>query len=370
MRLFLCGDVMTGRGVDQALGRPGSPQLHEPFVLDAREYLRLAERASGPLPRPVDDAWVWGDALTVLAAEAVDVRLINLETAITARGRAWPGKGIHYRMHPANVGVLAAAGVDACTLANNHVLDWGHVGLTDTLATLAEAGIATAGAGADAAAAAAPAIVNGVVMLAYGVADSGIGRDWAAEAHRSGVNRLEDLGPATTRRAANDIAQARGPGDLVVVSLHWGPNWDHDIPDEQRRFAHALIDAGAAIVHGHSSHHVKALERYRGGLILYGCGDFINDYEGIVDRRQRYRPELTLMYLVHVDDAGTVERCAMVPLRRRRLRLEHAGDEDAAWLARRLDDVSAPLGTHVGRADGRLLALRPEGDASSQRPAR
>src|SRR5512133_1189507 len=131
--LFLCGDVMTGRGIDQILPHSAPPQLFEPYVRDARKYVELAERQSGPIPRPVDFAYVWGDALAELQRRQPTVKLINLETSLTADGMHWPGKGIHYRMHPANVPLLTTAGIDVVALANNHVLDWGYAGLAQTL---------------------------------------------------------------------------------------------------------------------------------------------------------------------------------------------------------------------------------------------
>ncbi|MBO0787850.1 MAG: CapA family protein, partial [Actinobacteria bacterium] len=145
--LFLCGDVMTGRGVDQILPHPGDPALRERYVRDARDYVRLAEQASGPVPVPAGPGYVWGDALDVLAQAAPDARVINLETSITARGRFAPGKGVHYRMHPANADCLAPVRPGACAVANNHVLDFGRAGLADTLAALSGAGLAAAGAG-------------------------------------------------------------------------------------------------------------------------------------------------------------------------------------------------------------------------------
>lgn len=75
---------------------------------------------------------------------APDVRVINLETAITTSPTPWPGKGIHYRCHPANVATLAAAGIDVAVLSNNHVMDWGAMGLVQTLEALAASGEATA----------------------------------------------------------------------------------------------------------------------------------------------------------------------------------------------------------------------------------
>src|SRR5262249_15530203 len=150
-----CGDVMTGRGIDQILPHPGDPVLYERHVRDARDYVRLAEAVSGPISRPVDLAYVWGDAIEEM--RRADVRIVNLETSVTTSDDPWPGRGIHYRMHPANVGCLTAAGIDCCCLANNHVLDWGHPGLEETLRVLDGAGIARAGAGRDAAEAAWPA---------------------------------------------------------------------------------------------------------------------------------------------------------------------------------------------------------------------
>ena len=97
------------------------------------------------------------------------------------------------------------------------------------------------------------------------------------------MNYLRDFSPASIERVKSIIAKHRQPGDIVVVSVHWGGNWGHAIPEGQRQLARALTStAGVHVVFGHSSHHIKAVERHGQGLILYGCGDFINDYEGRV----------------------------------------------------------------------------------------
>jgi len=114
--IFLCGDVMTGRGVDQILPHPGDPTLREPMA-DARSYVTCAEEASGPIPRPADFAWPWGEALTLVEDFAPDVRSINLETTITADGEFARGKLAHHRMHPDNMACLTAIRPDACALA-------------------------------------------------------------------------------------------------------------------------------------------------------------------------------------------------------------------------------------------------------------
>jgi poly-gamma-glutamate synthesis protein (capsule biosynthesis protein) len=136
------------------------------------------------------------------------------------------------------------------------------------------------------------------------------------------------------------IAAYRRPRDVIVVSVHWGANWGYEIPREQRDFARALIDSGFVdVVHGHSSHHAKGIEVYRERLILYGCGDFLNDYEGI-DGYEHYRSDLASMYFPTVDAAGRLLTLRIVPLRIRKLRLERATRADAAWLKATLDRES------------------------------
>lgn len=147
LTLSLCGDVMTGRGIDQVLRHPSHPRLHEPYVTDARRYVELAQKKSGAFEIPLAFADIWGDALTVWEQAAPDLRVINLETTITHSDDYWPDKNIHYRMNPNNLPCLTAAKLDCCCLANNHALDWGYAGLVETLASLQRAKIKTAGAG-------------------------------------------------------------------------------------------------------------------------------------------------------------------------------------------------------------------------------
>jgi len=359
--LFLCGDVMTGRGIDQVLPHPGDGRLYEPVMKSARGYVRLAEEANGPIPRPVDSAYIWGDALEEIERTNPDARIVNLETAVTAHDRPWPGKGIHYRMHPANLPCLAAAGIDCCVLANNHVLDWERAGLEETLSVLKGAGIRTAGAGGDSREASAPAVLDlggrgRVLVFAFGVESSGIAPDWAATASRSGVNLLPGLSYRVLGDVAAAIRAAKRSGDIVVASVHWGANWGYHVPGEHVAFAHGLIeDAAVDIVHGHSSHHALGIEVHRDRPILYGCGDFLNDYEGIGGHEQ-FRPDLTLGYIPEMDAAtGRLSALAMVPFQMRRFRLNRATHEDARWLRDILDREGKKFGTGARLdSDGRL----------------
>ena len=358
--LFLCGDVMTGRGVDQILASPGDPALREPSISDARCYVRLAEQANGTIGAPVADTWPWGDALGVLDRLAPDARIINLETAVTSGGEFSAAKDIHYRMNPANVGCLTCAQPDVCSLANNHALDFGTAGLIDTLDTLAGADLVTVGAGFDEASAWRPAVVGladggQLVVLAAGLSSSGVPPDWAAGHARPGVAFLTAGSRAARADLARRVRAAREEhGGILVVSLHSGPNWGYDVTTDEAALAHEVIEAGADLVHGHSSHHARPAEVYRHRLILYGCGDFIDDYEGI-GGHQRYRADLRPMWFASLWPDGRLGGLRIAVMRARQMRLWPASRSDAAWLAGELTRVGRRFGTALDiSADGTL----------------
>jgi poly-gamma-glutamate capsule biosynthesis protein CapA/YwtB (metallophosphatase superfamily) len=361
LTIFLSGDVMTGRGIDQVLQHPVDPVLHERWAKSALDYVALAEAANGPIPRGAHPEYVWGDALALLEGLQPDARVVNLETAVTANGEPWLGKGIHYRMSPANAGVISAANVDCCVLANNHVLDWSYPGLEDTLGAVEAQGAVAAGAGRNAASANAAALIDldggpRLVVLAFATHSSGVDPSWAAGSDRPGV-AVTDLSSDHVNQIAARIGEMARPGDVVVVSIHWGPNWGYQMPGPHRRFAHALIDrAGVDIVHGHSSHHALAMEVHRERLILYGCGDLINDYEGI-GGHEIYRPDLGALYVIRMDPEAGLLDVELTPMRMRRFRLEMAGSEDREWVRERLSSEGERYGTRL-ESSGRSLHLR------------
>jgi len=358
--VFLGGDTMTGRGVDQILRCPSGPELHEPHVRDAREYVRLAEQASGPIPRPVDSSYIWGDALDELDRMAPHARILNLETSVTKSDESWPAKGIHYRMHPANAACLTAARLDVCALANNHVLDYGYTGLADTLSTLARSCIETAGAGRDIAEAQRPAIVTlaagRVVVFSLGTGTSGIPPVWAATPERPGVDFVETVSDAAADDVVDRVRRVKRHDDVVIVSIHWGGNWGYEVPRSHVRFAHRLIDGGVDIVHGHSSHHPRPIEVYRGKLVLYGAGDLIDDYEGI-SGYEEFRDDLALLYFATLEAAtGRLTGLRMTPMRIHKMQLQRAPAADVQWVRDTLTRVSSPYGSRVDRdLDGRLV---------------
>jgi len=362
VRIFLCGDVMTGRGIDQVLPYPCESDLREDYVRSATEYVRLAEAANGPIRRPVSLSYVWGAALDELTRMQPDLRIANLETSIT-RSEDFASKGINYRMSPENADCLSAAAIDCCVLANNHILDFGRHGMLDSLSTLDRLHIKAAGAGRNLGQAGAPAVLDvagkaRVLVWSFASTTSGVPRNWAATQEDSGVNLLPDMSAGTVARISEQVARLRQPRDVIIISLHWGPNWGYDVPKAHTRFAHALIDqANVSIVHGHSSHHAKAIEFYRNRLVLYGCGDFLNDYEGI-EGYEAYRDDLALMYFADVDPVTKdVVALEVAPFQIRRFQLVRSSEQDIDWVRQTLDRESQRYSTHLrSTSEGRLRA--------------
>jgi len=170
------------------------------------------------------------------------------------------------------------------------------------------------------------------------------------------VNLLTDLSETTVSRIAGHVHAVKGPPDVVVASIHWGSNWGYRVPAEHRFFAHRLVDeASVDLVHGHSSHHPLGIEVYRNKPIFYGCGDFLNDYEGI-GGQEEFRSHLMLMYFVTMDPSTrNLLRLEMRPLHVKRFRLHRASRQDALWLRDTMHREGRDLGTEVNlEADGTL----------------
>jgi len=354
---------MTGRGIDQILPYSGDPSLYGAFSNDARTYVDRAEKVNGKIDYPVDNDYIWGELTRSREFQATDARIVNLETAITVSDDYWNGKPIHYRMHPSNVGVLKAARVTCCALSNNHILDWGYPGLDETLDSLDKAGIQYAGAGNSKGSAEAPTIIERrekegrIIVFSASTGCSGVPQEWDAGENKSGVNRLSDFSYRTAKGIGENIKKIKGAGDLVIYSIHWGNNWGYDIPDARRSFAHYLIDeAGVDLIHGHSSHHIRGIEVHSGKLILYGCGDIINDCEGIhasmsfIKRvgtrlyhfRKPVRSDLGLIYYPVLNQlSGNLESLRMFPIQIRNLRINPAEEKDVIWMQKVLNRGSS-----------------------------
>ena len=267
-------------------------------------------------------------------------------------------------MHPENAACLTAAGIDVCVLANNHVLDYSYAGLEETLDRLTALEIKRTGAGRRVEEARRPAILDladnrRILVFAVGVETSGIPPSWSAGDDAPGVDLLPDLSNATADELLSRVRSVKRTGDIAVVSIHWGSNWGYEVVPSHIRFAHRLLDGEVDLLHGHSSHHPRPMEIYREKLVLYGCGDFISDYEGISGYEQ-YRDDLVLMYFPELDPSTCqLVTLRMTPLRLCRMRLVHASSTESHWLRDRLTLASREFGSDFELTHDGVLILRP-----------
>jgi poly-gamma-glutamate synthesis protein (capsule biosynthesis protein) len=298
---------------------------------------------------------VWGDVLPHLAQ--ADLRIVNLECALTTHLRPWTRteKMFHFRADPEAVQVLQAAHIDACTLANNHILDYEEQGLRDTLRVLDASGIRHAGAGANAAEAAAPAIIEvqgaspcRVALLSYTDNEP----DFAATTKHPGTNYLEvSLNDATMARIANSITQAREQGaDLVVFSNHWGPNFVEHPSAEFRSFARRVIELGADIYHGHSAHICQGIEIYQGKPILHDTGNFIDDYAV----HPLLRNDRSCLFKVMFEH-GKLSRIELLPVSLSVARVALARGKEFEAICARMEMLCTEFGTRLMHQNDRLI---------------
>jgi poly-gamma-glutamate capsule biosynthesis protein CapA/YwtB (metallophosphatase superfamily) len=315
-RIALLGDTMLGRGVGETLRR----------------------RPPGSLV----------DSALLAALEEADLVLLNLECCIAERGRPFPGRVFHFRAPPEAVDLLLLLGVDCVTLANNHALDFGPEALLDTFHYLHEAGIAWVGAGRDLEQARAPLLLSArdLRLAVLGVTDHP--PEYAAAPGRPGVAYadLERQGaPDWLRRAI-----AGADADAVLVTPHWGPNMVQEPVAHVRRAAAELVQAGAALVAGHSAHVFHGVQ----GRVLYDLGDFLDDYRVDPDLRN----DLGLLWLVDLDRTGP-RRLEALPLKLDYCYTRLASGADADWVRRRFRAACAALGTVAREEHGRLVVSLP-----------
>ena len=309
MKIAFVGDVMLGRLVNQALR------------LEPPEY-------------------PWGDTLSVL--RPADWRICNLECVISDRGTPWAAtrKAFHFRSDAKNVAVLKSAGIDAVSLANNHVLDFGEEAMLDMLRILDLEGIRRAGAGADLAEASRPAVLEARGMRIGLVAFTDNQPEWEATDTRPGVFYVPtDARDARAARLLDVVRRASAATDLLVVSGHWGGNWGYAPPSGHRTFARALIDAGAGVIFGHSCHVSRGIELYRERPVIHSAGDFIDDYA--VDAAERN--DRSLIFTLDTDAA----RLRLYPTVIRECHAQLAHGRDSAEIAAKMRELCADLGTVV-----------------------
>jgi len=339
-RMCLLGDVMLGRLVDQAL------PSHVENLEDAF-HVKMLFRAKNPnVKLPVEHKYVWGNVLEDI--KSADVRIINLETSVTTHPVKYPEKAFNYRMHPNNLKCLKEANVEYASLANNHTLDFSNEGLYETLSSLSKFEIAFAGAGRNKEEAQRPAVftAKGKKIACFSAADH---YDfWFSGPNKPGINYLdvdnfkkEDIDQI--KAAVKDVKAKENP-DFVVFSLHWGSNYCWQPHKQKQEFAHRLIDeCGVDVIHGHSSHHIQGIEVYKGKPIVYGSGDFVDDYA--VDKE--YRNDLGFAYFINWNENKTVQNIELVPTKIECCQVLKAGEQDKKWLFNTLQRLCQPFHTQV-----------------------
>lgn len=298
-KLNLVGDVMLGRLIDQMF--PTHVQDPEDASIARVFKLRNPHLSNYGADSP------WGNGLKLF--KEADLNIINLETSVTTHTTRWANKVFNYRMHPANISALRAAHIDYASLANNHTLDFDVEGLRETMKTLKDARISFAGIGNNAEEAQSAANVNlphgsdpssgGHVIQIYSAADHP--GDWG----RVPGFHLIDYGASSRERLKALLTKPQGAGrdesppSLRIFSVHWGPNYSWTPDKNIQSLAHFLIDeCGIDVIHGHSAHHVQGVEKYKGKLIMYGCGDFVDDYAVT----QGYRNDLSALWSLTVEE--------------------------------------------------------------------
>jgi poly-gamma-glutamate capsule biosynthesis protein CapA/YwtB (metallophosphatase superfamily) len=326
--LAMTGDVMLGRKVAEVLDRHMLPE--EP----------------------------WGDVMPLL--DAADLRIINLECAITDNEQPWirTPKVFHFRASPSAIETLQVARIDACSLANNHTLDFEEQGLLDTLEHLDAAGIRHAGAGRNQAEAAEPAILtvrtdhtSRVALLAFTDSEP----PFAAGTSHPGTNYLPiSLKPDLLQRVQRAVSDVRETGvETVIFSNHWGPNMVQRPNEIFRRFARAVIDRGVDIYYGHSAHVFQGVEIYGGKPILYDTGDFIDDYAV----NPELRNDWSFLFKVSLEE-GRFTRLDLTPVKLSYARVDLAKGDERERIVDRMERLSAEMGTVFARREGALVLDR------------
>lgn len=302
--------------------------------------------------------YVWGDSIDII--RDADLSLINLECVIASGGTEWnkTSKVFHFRAYPEAIDVLKAANIDYVSLANNHTLDYDIEALIEMLDLLDRNRIAHSGAGRNLQEAMEASVLNtneiriGVVSLTDNQPE------WEATDHYAGTNyipiMLKDNNNYDDRlRQCIQNARTVHSSDIVIVSSHVGPHFREIPSNEYVSFAHRIIDLGADIYWGHSNHMPQGIEIYKSKIIMYDCGDFIDDYA--ID--PLYRNDLSFIFLLSLNDKDHIlDHIELVPTRIWEFKANtlSASDQDSTFLINSMVGDCKYLGTEYKIENGRI----------------
>lgn len=278
----------------------------------------------------------WGDMLSFL--KSTDINLINLETTFTkSEKKVW--KAFNFKADPDKIEALTAARIDVVNLANNHILDFSEEGLIETIKALDDSNIKHVGAGIDKNAAKKPVIIkrNNISIGIIGYTDNE--PSWEADTHKSGTNylRVGDI-----KKIEKDISEIREKVDILIFTIHWGPNMRQKPSKSFQEFAHKVIDLGVDIFHGHSAHIFQGIEVYDSKLILYDTGDFVDDYYVTPSLRN----DRSFFYIIEVSKKGVVS-ARLIPVLISKMQVNKAKGEDYAEIVSRISMLSKDFNTEI-----------------------
>ena len=281
----------------------------------------------------------WGNVLPLL--KNTDINIINLEAALTNSNKK-VFKTFNFKATPDKIKSLTEACVTVANLANNHVLDFSEEGLRETIQTLNVAGIKYVGAGMNEKEAGKPVILTkkNITIGVLGFTDNEPG--WKAGTSTSGVNYIDISRKDDCNKALINIAQLRKETDILIVSIHWGPNMQEEPERHFIDFAHEMIAQGADIIHGHSAHNFQGIEVYNHKLIFYDTGDFVDDY--VVD--PVLKNDHSFFFRVEANKKG-VTKLELIPVLISNYQVNLAIGEEYKWCIQRMQHLSAKFGTKV-----------------------
>jgi poly-gamma-glutamate synthesis protein (capsule biosynthesis protein) len=288
--------------------------------------------------------YIWGNLLNTLKQH--DVNLINLETTLTNATTKEP-KVFNFKSDPQNVTALKAANITVATLANNHSLDFKNQGLLETTTILDRNGIKHIGAGATLTDAQQPIIltISDIKIGFIGWTDNE--PTWKATNNKPGTNYIR---VGDTQTIIKQIKQLRETVDILIVTMHWGPNKRQHPTQQFIDYAHAMIDAGADVLHGHSAHIFQGIEIYKNKLIIYDSGDFIDDYAIDSDLRN----DQSLLFQLYIDKNG-LQKLIMIPVLINNMQVNYATGSDYQQIVDRIITLSTEFDTIIREDNGRLI---------------
>lgn len=323
MRIILGGDTMLGRLVKGQI---------------------LAKGTDYPL----------GEISTLF--HAADLRIINLECAITSNQDYWSGneKAFYFGAPPQAADILSKLKIDCVNLANNHILDFDVAGLSDTLNYLATHKIHYVGAGNNLSQALTPAIFScqGIQFGMVGFCDHQA--DFAASPNSPGTAFIDLRDESSAlKQFQTSLEQMQKNGvEWPILSLHWGPNMVDRPSNAFVRIAHQAIDMGYKMIFGHSAHVFHGIEIYRGCPIIYAAGDLVDDYA--VD--DHFKNDHQLLFELELEEKK-VKRIFLYPIFIAYCKTRLAYGDEFNFIADRAIRLCAEMGTQVRIYDTTRLLI-------------